>query len=311
MLLTIETLQKLKERSRLSYREIAEKSGVPIGTVQKVLGGITRSPRRDTLEALAAVLADPGIAVSEDSSDSNSEFSYRESISYDDQAASRSEVHEAEHVYGEPDNDEGHDNQLDDMVERLIDSKKSGEFTVDDYYVISEKYRIELIDGVIYDMAAPKLDHQHIAGIVYTQLMNYHLSGKEKCLPGIAPIDVQLDKDDKTIVQPDVIVLCKNLVKDNKVVYGAPDFVMEVFSPSTRFKDRVIKREKYKAAGCREYWMVDPLNKRVTVLDLEHNLDGIYTFDQKVPVRISGGKYEVDFSLIENGLNDLRHMGLI
>ncbi len=311
MLLTVETLQKLKEKSHLSYREIAERSGVPIGTVQKVLGGITRSPRRDTLEALASVLADPGVTGSEDSSGSDPEFSYKAVIDHDDQAGDHSEVHETEHVYGEPDYDNEHDHQLDDMVERLLDSKKSGEFTVDDYYVISEKYRIELIDGVIYDMAAPKFDHQHIAGIVYTQLMNYHLSSKEKCLPGIAPIDVQLDRDDKTMVQPDVIVLCKNLVKDNKVVYGAPDFVMEVFSPSTRFKDRVIKREKYKAAGCREYWMVDPLNKRVTVLDLENNLDGIYTFDQKVPVRISGGKCEIDFSLIESGLNDLRHMGLI
>ena len=305
MLLTIETLQKLKEKSRLSYREIAEKSGVPIGTVQKVLGGITRSPRRDTLEALAAVLTDPGIAVSEDESGRYSEFTYKAIIDNNTQNGSYTEVHEAEHVYGEPDNDEEHDDQIDDMVERLIDSKKSGEFTVDDYYVISEKYRIELIDGIIYDMTVPKFDHQHIAGIVYTQLMNFHLSSKQKCLPSIGPIDVQLDRDNKTIVQPDVIILCNNIVKDNKVIYGAPDFVMEVFSPSTRFKDRVIKREKYKAAGCREYWMVDPLNQRVKVLDFEGNLDGLYTFDQKIPVRISGGRCVVDFSLIKEQLIEI------
>ena len=56
MVLTVEELRKLKKTSHYSYREIAEKSGVPIGTVQKVLGGITASPRRDTLEALTTVL---------------------------------------------------------------------------------------------------------------------------------------------------------------------------------------------------------------------------------------------------------------
>lgn len=299
MILSAEELRKLKQASHFSYREIAEKSGVPIGTVQKVLGGITASPRRETLEKLTKVLLYEG------KDEDGSAVSYKSMI---DSGLTRDEieaVHEIEYMY------DGSELQLDDMVERLLDSKKAGEFTVEDYYVISEKYRVELIDGVIYDMAAPKFDHQHIAGLIYTQMMNYRIENHEKCLPGIAPIDVQLDRDDKTMVQPDVIVICKKLVKDDKVVYGAPDFVLEVFSPSTRFKDSVIKREKYRTAGCREYWMVDPLNERVRVLDFENNIDGIYTFDQKVPVHISGGRCQIDFSMIKEGIEDIKQMGLI
>ena len=299
MVLTVEELRKLKKTSHYSYREIAEKSGVPIGTVQKVLGGITTSPRHDTLEALTKVL------LYEDKDVDGTSVSYKAMI---DRELTRNEikaVHETEYMY------DGLGLQLDDMVEKLLTSKKAGEFTVEDYYLISEKYRIELIDGVIYDMAAPKLDHQHIAGLIYTQMMNFRIENHEKCLPGMAPIDVQLDRDDKTMVQPDVIVICKKMVKDGKLVYGAPDFVLEVLSPATRFKDSVIKREKYRVAGCREYWMVDPLNQRVTVLDFENNMDGVYTFDQKIPVRISGGRCQIDFSMIKEGLEDIKQIGLI
>ena len=65
------------------------------------------------------------------------------------------------------------------------------------------------------------------------------------------------------------------------------------------------KRDKYNEAGVREYWMVDPLNERVTVLDFENGLDGIYTFDQKIPVRISGGRCVIDFALIKEDLKQI------
>lgn len=291
MILTIEELQELKKTSHYSYRQIAEKSGLPIGTVQKVLGGITKTPRRETLEALTKVLA-------------GEKVSYKTMLDKGTPLDQRYMVHEVEHAYAEdPEVEEGY--RLDDAVERLLDSKKSGEFTVEDYYVISEKYRIELIDGEIYDMAAPEFDHQHIAGLVYTQMIIFREENHEKCIPGIAPLDVQLDCDDKTMVQPDLIVFCDKKMNHKKVIFGAPDFVMEVFSPSSRYKDRIKKRDKYRAAGCREYWMVDPLNQRVTVLDFEGGLDGIYTFDQKIPVRISGGRCIIDFSKIKKDLIEI------
>jgi len=295
MILTVDELRQLKEASHYSYREIAEKSGVPIGTVQKVLGGITRSPRRDTLEALTAVLK-----------------------SETDGASMLSEgIHEYNvHLKKDPGRMEPKDRTMldkgrgpeyleDDPVERLIESRRSGEFTVSDYYVISEKYRIELIDGDIYDMAAPEFIHQHIAGLIYYQMMSYRLKNNEDCVPCLAPVDVQLDCDDKTMIQPDLIVLCDKKKNLNNKIYGAPDLVLEVMSPSTRYKDRIKKRDKYREAGCREYWIVDPLNMRVTVMDFDGNLDGVYTFDQKVPVRISGGKCEIDFTIIKRDITSI------
>jgi len=296
MILTVDELIRLKERSHYSYRELAEKSGVPVGTVQKVLGGITKSPRRDTLEALTRVLQEEldGNAGNGDSNSIKSWNSYLSNTA--DRTNGRSLVQEEAFDYDS--SEEG----LDDMIEDILSSKKAGEFTVEDYYVISEKYRIELIDGEIFDMAAPVFSHQHIAGLVYYQMMNFRLENQERCVPAIAPLDVQLDKDDKTMVQPDLIVLCDLRKNLEKKIFGAPDFVLEIFSPSSRFKDRIRKRDKYRQAGVREYWMVDPLNQRVIVHDFENGLDGIYTFDQKIPVRISGGRLKVDFSPIKQDL---------
>ena len=121
-----------------------------------------------------------------------------------------------------------------------------------------------------------------------------------ECMPFISPIDVQLDKDEKTMVEPDVIIVCDKSLMTKRVVYGAPEFVMEVLSPSTRSKDQVLKLNKYMNAGCKEIWIVDPDNERVTVYYFEgENWPYIYNFDDKVPVGISEGKCEVDFAKVK------------
>lgn len=292
MLLTLEELKELKKESHYSYREIAEKSGVPLGTVQKVFGGITESPRRSTIEALTKVLMEEP----DDELYKEKINSYLNAVNKDTGA---SRVEELALDY------EPSESGLDDLIEHVLSTKKAGEFTIDDYYLISEKYRIELIDGEIFDMAAPVFSHQHIGGMVYNQMMNFRLQNHELCIPAMAPLDVQLDEDDKTMVQPDLIVLCDMKKNQEKKIVGAPDFVLEVFSPSTRFKDKSRKHDKYRAAGVREYWMVDPLNHRVIVKDFEGGHDGIYTFDQKVPVRISRGRLEIDFSPIKEDLRNV------
>ena len=77
------------------------------------------------------------------------------------------------------------------------------------------------------------------------------------------PVDVQLDCDNRTMLQPDVFVTCNKDKLKKRNVYGAPDFVVEILSPSTRRKDMTIKKEKYKKAGVREYWMVDIDNEKI------------------------------------------------
>ena len=77
-----------------------------------------------------------------------------------------------------------------------------------------------------------------------------------KCVPFVAPTDVQLDCDDKTMVQPDVLVVCDRSKITKERIVGAPDLVMEVISPSRVTVDIFIKVQKYKNAGVREYWLV-------------------------------------------------------
>ena len=114
---------------------------------------------------------------------------------------------------------------------------------------------------------------------------------------------MQLNADDRTIVQPDVFVVCHKDRLSKKRVIGAPDLVIEVLSPSTRKKDIEIKYGEYAQAGVREYWMVDPdrMLIYVTVFAAD-DIISIYTFDEKVPVWISDGEVSVDFVEIKKDI---------
>lgn len=174
-----------------------------------------------------------------------------------------------------------------------------GSYTVEDYRELPEEQRVELIDGYFYDMASPTLLHQRIGGEVHRQIANFILDRGGSCLPLIAPVDIQLDCDNKTMVQPDVAILCD----DDKVkkwgVYGAPDFVLEVVSPSTRRKDCTKKLVKYMNAGVKEYWILDPYQQKLIVYFFHSEVcPVIYGLDQPVPIGIYGGELEIDFSHI-------------
>lgn len=177
--------------------------------------------------------------------------------------------------------------------------KRQGEYTLEDYYAIPDERRVELIDGVVYDMASPTFAHQQIGFLIGLQLHNHISKKKGSCIPSVAPLDVQLDCDDKTMVQPDVIVLCDRDKAINRCIYGAPDFVVEILSPSTAKKDSLLKLRKYKTAGVREYWMVDPDKKKVVVYDWSKSeIPTVYGFDAKVPVGIFNEECEIDFEQI-------------
>ncbi len=150
--------------------------------------------------------------------------------------------------------------------------------TYGDYLAWPEDVRYELIDGDAYRMApTPTISHQDIAGEVYHQLRNA-LSGKP-CRALIAPVDVRLPKADETdecidtVVQPDVLVICDEKKVSERGVRGAPDWVLEVLSPSTASHDQVKKLALYERHGVREYWLVQPWGKVLTVYTLK---DGAY-----------------------------------
>ncbi len=173
--------------------------------------------------------------------------------------------------------------------------KKQGSYTLEDYYALPDDRRVELIDGVIYDMGAPTSVHQLFAGEFYNQIKNYIKKKKGNCMPLISPVDVQLDCDDKTMVQPDVLIVCDRDKVIPRCVYGAPDFVIEVLSPSTKKKDMTKKLQKYMDAGVCEYWIVDPKQRRVLVYDFStETYPTIYGFEDEIPVGLYGGDLKID-----------------
>jgi len=186
------------------------------------------------------------------------------------------------------------------------DYKKQGEYTLEDYLALPEDVRVELIDGFFYDMAAPFVVHQFIATQIGYQLMGYVEEHKGPCKPVLSPVDVQLDRDDKTVVQPDVLIICNpELLIKNGRVFGAPDFVIEILSQSTRRKDMFLKLGKYREAGVREYWIIDPDKLFIAAYDLEHDEFPVYyTFSDMVPVMIWEGKFSVDFKAVYEYIKD-------
>ena len=187
--------------------------------------------------------------------------------------------------------------------------KKQGEYTIEDYYGLPDDVRAELIDGEIYDMSAPQVAHQVLLGSLFNRLSEFIKRKGRQCLPLVAPVDVQLDMDDKTMVQPDILVLCNRDKLKKRVIYGAPDMIIEILSKSSWKKDTFFKLGKYLDAGVREYWMVDPDRKKVVVYDFEHSpTTVIYGFEEQVPVRIFGGECVIDFAEIYREIEFLYEM---
>ena len=266
--MTVDELKNIKISLGLTNNEIADRSGVPLGTVQKIFAGITSAPRRKTLLAIEKALKS---AYTFDSSHTSDILSDTTATYYGD--------HTTKNSYD-----------------------KQGQYTVDDYYAISQKKRIELIDGIIYDMTAPSFDHQTIVLYIANQILPC-VEAHRECQVAISPVDVQLDRDNMTMVQPDLLILCDPSKNINRCIYGAPDFVLEVLSPSTKKKDMFLKLHKYADAGCREYWIVDQQSEHIIVYMFdEDQVIRMYTFSDKVPIGISDGRCEVDFNIIKERL---------
>lgn len=272
------TIEEMRERKReLGYTNqmISDRTGIPLSTVQKIFAGATTSPRRETVLALEALL-DP-----------------HSRIKYEEVNKTTGSFRDPASAYG------GSAGRMNDKrtVEssHIMTGSALGPYTLEDYLLLPEDRRVELIDGVFYDMASPTTIHQSIAGFLYTNFLDYVMKNKGPCYPFIAPVDVQLDCDDKTVIQPDVLIVCDRSKFRNGRVFGAPDLVVEVLSPSSKKKDMQIKLSKYYDAGVREYWIVDPEKKILVQYDMEHmELPSVYNAESTIPVLIWNGEYSID-----------------
>lgn len=268
--MTVEEINRKKREYGYSYEQIAEKSGIPLGTVQKVLGGITKSPRFKTLQALSRIF-DSELSTNDD---------YKPNYLFVEESA-------ANYTSGSS------------ALKYAVENSTAKVHTIDEYISLPEGTRVELIDGQFYDMAAPSVLHQIISMNIWRIFDEYVRTNNGACLPLLAPTDVQLDCDDKTIVQPDILIVCDRDKVNRLRIIGAPDLIVEIVFPSNWYMDVLRKLKKYKNAGVREYWLIFPDKKSVIVYNLENSSDAAdfteYSFDNIVPVSIWNGKCTVDF----------------
>lgn len=256
--ISIEELKARKRELGHTNKSLAEMSGVPLSTIQKVMGGATRNPRRETLLDLAMVLFPGSFALKDE--------------------------------------------------EQPFTGRRQGFYTVKDYRRLPDDTRMELIDGRLYYLAAPTTVHQLIISKLSARLDAYSEEHDGKCLVLTSPVDVQLDCDEKTMLQPDIIVVCDENKVQKKNIYGAPDLVIEVLSPTTRGIDQVLKFNKYWIAGVREYWIIDPEEERICVYNFaKMTPPHFYSFEDTVPVNISGGDLIIDFGKIAEAVR--RYIG--
>jgi len=124
--------------------------------------------------------------------------------------------------------------------------------------------RYELVDGVLRVSSAPSEQHQIVLGNLHVQLVA-ECPGHLRVL--LAPFDVRLSP--RRQLQPDLIALPKDRAAPDRT----PLLVVEVASPSTRLTDQTLKRRVFEHAGVPSYWLVDPLEPALTILELR---DGTY-----------------------------------
>ncbi len=170
-------------------------------------------------------------------------------------------------------------------------------YTTEYIYNLPDGKRAELIDGQIYDMTPPRRKHQRILNYINMKIYNYIDSKNGSCEVYPAPFAVFLDNDEYTYVEPDISVICDKSKLDEYGCNGAPDWVIEIVSPSSKQMDYFTKLFKYREAGVREYWIVDPQRNQIMVYNFEAEDVATYTLDEKV----KAGIYEdlvVDFATI-------------
>jgi Uma2 family endonuclease len=159
-------------------------------------------------------------------------------------------------------------------------------YTLNDIYNLPDGQRAELIDGKVYYMAPNTRKHQRIVGELFATIREHIRKNNAKGEVDITPFSVFIDADDKSYVEPDICVICDENKLDDRGCNGAPDWIIEVVSDSSRKIDYTTKLFKYRTSGVREYWIVDPAKNRVMVYNFTQDDMKEYSFTEDIPAGI-------------------------
>ena len=174
---------------------------------------------------------------------------------------------------------------------------KEDTYTIEDIYALPERERAELIDGQIYYMAPPIRKHQRISTRLTSIIDRYIEDHQGQCQVYAAPFAVYLDESTNTYVEPDISVICDPNKLNDKGCNGAPDWIIEIVSPASKRMDYYNKLFKYRTAGVKEYWIVDPDKSRINVYNFEQSTMEEYSFTDSVKAGIYSDLL-IDFSIL-------------
>lgn len=289
----IKDLKERKKALKLTTDQIAYMAELPYSTVSKIFTGETKNPQYITIEKI-----DEAISRAEQTRRIEAyQAAIKEYIeNHPDEVFEHSKF---EKIYRKENNLSSdpipYAVPLSDAdTEGVLALRKVGPVTFESFMKLEVDRWTELIDGKIITANSPSFEHQVIVDELGYAIKKYISDNDGKCKVFSSGLNVRFDEEDDTLVVPDVLVRCENGTIMDYGIYGAPDFVVEVTSPSTRSKDYHVKLSKYMSYGVREYWIVD-LQKRIVVTyqnDMP-TISAIYHFNDEVPVSIYEGKLKI------------------
>lgn len=287
--MTVEEIRKRKKRLKLTTQQLAILAELPLGTVSKILTGETKNPSYLTIEKLEAT------------------------IEKEEMLARVEAYQKAMHQYFlEHPEDEGNQKKFEEIyrkVNRLNDAPipyavpkdeepvmygslalRDQRMTINELSKMGESRDLQLIDGQLIVSEMAGVSHQRMVKRLGRAISDFVEKKQGTCEVFDVGVNVYLDEDEYTLVIPDLAVVCNPSQITERGVVGAPDWVIEVVSPSTRQNDYHKKLHKYMDAGVREYWIVDMDRRMVSVcINGEPMQVTIYSFEDEIPVHIYGG----------------------
>ena len=259
----ISKLRQLKKDSGMTNAEIAELSGIPFSTVNKIFSGATPNPRYGTLLAIEQVLT----------------AKQKLPFVYDEDRQEPCLVRESAPAY----------------------CYTARSYNRQDIDALSEGTHAELINGKLYLLATPTRIHQFLVGELLFAIKSHIRQNKGGCHVYTSPFAVRLFADDSTYVEPDVAVICSKDKLTEKGCNGAPDIAIEIVSPGNANHDYITKLAKYQQAGVREYWIINPETAKTLVMNFENPANtGEYDFEENITSGVLEGLEICVKDLLEN-----------
>ncbi|EKD94252.1 MAG: protein of unknown function DUF820 [uncultured bacterium] len=171
-------------------------------------------------------------------------------------------------------------------------------YTEEEYEALENEGLIEYDNGHIIYMTPPSRVHSDISLDIASTIRTY-LNGKP-CKVYHAPFNVRLKLSSGIKrVEPDISIICDKSKLTSKGCEGAPDFIIEIVSPSNKMHDYATKFNWYREAGVKEYWIINPDNKTILVYIFSKDDVANYTFNDNVPISIFDNDLVIDFRNID------------